>query len=170
MTTTNERSVELRRVGARHFEVTNARGGRLVLGEGEDADFTPVELLLAAVAGCSAIDVDYLTSRRAEPESFTATASAAKLTDGGNHLGPVTVRFALNFPEGPDGDRARDVLPAALAASHDRLCTVSRTVELPTEVRFEIVPPSPSSRALASNPPACRTTIPRFRDDGHEPG
>ena len=139
--TTNERSVELNRVGERRFEVTNARGGRLVLGEGADADFTPVELLLAAVAGCSAIDVDYLTTRRAEPDAFAITVTAEKLSDAqGNHLGPVTARFALTFPEGPDGDRARAVLPTAVVTSRDRLCTVSRTVQLPTEVGFEIAP------------------------------
>lgn len=141
MTTTNERSVELRRIGERRFEVTNARGGRLVLAEGADPDFTPVELLLAAVAGCSAVDVDYLTTRRAEPDAFAVVASAEKLNDEhGNHLGPVTARFAIDFPHGPDGDRAREVLPAAVARSRDRLCTVSRTVQLPTEVSFEIAP------------------------------
>jgi uncharacterized OsmC-like protein len=143
MTTTNERTVDLSRIGERRFEVTNARGGRLVLGEGADADFTPVELLLAAVAGCSAIDVDHLTTRRAEPDAFDVRVSAEKLSDElGNHLGPVTARFALAFPEGPDGDRARDVLPAAVARSRDRLCTVSRTVQLPTEVRFDLAPAS----------------------------
>ncbi len=142
MTTTNERSVALSRVDERRFEVTNARGGRLVLGEGADADFTPVELLLAAVAGCSAIDVDDLTTRRAEPDAFAVTVSAEKLNDEhGNHLGAVTARFSLAFPDGPGGDRARKVLPAAVAASRDRLCTVSRTVQLPTEVRFEVVDP-----------------------------
>jgi uncharacterized OsmC-like protein len=141
MTTTNERSVDLVRIGARRFEVTNVRGGRLVLGEGTDADFTPVELLLAAIAGCSAIDVDYLTTRRAEPDAFAVSVAAEKLSDeNGNHLGPVTARFALAFPDGPDGDRAREVLPASVAASRDRLCTVSRTVQLPTQVVFEIVP------------------------------
>lgn len=139
--TTNERTVALRRIGERRFEVTNARGGRIVLGEGGDTDFTPVELLLAAVAGCSAIDVDHLTSRRAEPDAFDVTVSAEKLDDAdGHHLGPVTARFSLAFPDGPDGDRARQALPTAVAASRDRLCTVSRTVQLPTPVVFEIDP------------------------------
>ncbi len=139
MTTSDHKSVSVTRVSARRFEAVNARGGTLRFGEGEDADFTPVELLLTAIAGCSAIDVDYLTSRRAEPESFDVVVEADKLAgDLGNHLGPVEVTFRLRFPDGPDGDRARDVLPAALAKSHDRLCTVSRTVELPTPVRFSV--------------------------------
>lgn len=137
MTTSDRKTVSISRIGERQFEAVNARGGRLRFGEGEGADFTPVELLLTAIAGCSAIDVDYLTARRAEPDSFAAVAAAEKLSgEQGNHLGPVEVTFRLRFPDGPDGDRARDVLPTALQRSHDRLCTVSRTVELPTPVTF----------------------------------
>ena len=40
----------------------------------------------------------------------------------------------MTFPEGEDGDRAREMLPKAIAMSHDRLCTVSRTVVLGTPV------------------------------------
>jgi uncharacterized OsmC-like protein len=129
------RTVSVDRVGERRFRARNVRGGELIFGEGEDADFTPVELLLTALAGCSAIDVDYLTSRRAEPVSFEVDVRADKLSDeGGNHLGPVEVHFTVRFPDGPDGDRAREVLPTALQRSHDRLCTVSRSLELGTPV------------------------------------
>jgi len=40
------------------------------------------------------------------------------------------------FPAGPDGDRARSVLGRALAQSRDRLCTVARTIQLPTPVTY----------------------------------
>jgi uncharacterized OsmC-like protein len=133
------RTVSVDRIGERRFHARNPRGGQLTFGEGEDADFTPVELLLTALAGCSAIDVDYLTTRRAEPMSFEVTVRADKLSDeSGNHLGSIEVHFAVSFPEGADGDRAREVLPKALQRSHDRLCTVSRTVELGTPVTFTI--------------------------------
>jgi len=48
------------------------------------------------------------------------------------------LRFVIEFPDGEGGDAARQVLPSALQRSHDRLCTVSRTVELgtPVEVRL----------------------------------
>ncbi|HEV7194772.1 MAG TPA: OsmC family protein, partial [Pedococcus sp.] len=95
----------------------------------------PVELLLTAIAGCTAVDVDFITVKRAEPETFTVAASGEKLKDGqGNHMGDLQVTFSVTFPEGEAGDRAREMLPKALAMSHDRLCTVSRTVELGTPV------------------------------------
>ncbi len=135
---TNLRTVSLTRVGARSYQATNVRGGTLRLGEGDTTDFTPVELLLAAIAGCSSIDVDYLTARRAEPTDFDVEVEADKLSDDdGNHLGPVQLTFRVRFPEGPDGDRARQMLPQAIAKSRDRLCTVSRTVQLPTPVSFQ---------------------------------
>ena len=45
------RSVRLERVAAGRYAVTNPRGGTVMLGRGQDSDYTPVELLLAAIAG-----------------------------------------------------------------------------------------------------------------------
>ncbi|NNG40917.1 OsmC family protein [Flexivirga sp. ID2601S] len=129
------RSVSLVRTANGSFRATNARGGTLDFGSGQDDRFTPVELLLTAIAGCSAIDVDIFTSRRSEPTEFEVTAEGDKLRDEqGNHMGPIDVTFTVRFPEGADGDKAREVLPDAIRQSHERLCTVSRTVMLPTEV------------------------------------
>jgi putative redox protein len=129
------RSIAMSRVGLGEFEVTNVRGGSMRIG-GDNDQFTPVELLLAAIAGCSAIDVDYITSKRAEPVTFTVEASGEKLRDeeARNHMGGLTVRFAVTFPDGEAGDRAREMLPKAIQMSHDRLCTVSRTVEQGTPI------------------------------------
>jgi uncharacterized OsmC-like protein len=130
------RSVTLTRTSHGEFDVTNVRGGTIHIGTGESDDFTPVELLLTAIAGCSAVDVDFITSRRAEPREFTVTGSGEKLRDPdkGNYMEELEVTFRVRFPEGADGDRARDMLPRAIAQSHDRLCTVSRTVQLGTPI------------------------------------
>jgi uncharacterized OsmC-like protein len=133
------RQVTLVRVGLGRYEVRNARGGSITVGSGGNEEFTPVELLLAALGGCSAIDVDFVTARRAEPESFQVVVTGDKVRDeGGNRMTNLAVRFAVGFPEGSDGDSARSVLPVAAAASHDRLCTVSRTVEAGTPVSIEV--------------------------------
>ena len=124
-------SITLTRLDAGAYEAVNAAGTSVRVG-GEGA-MSPVELLLVALAGCSAIDVDVVTSRRAAPTRFEVTASGRKSTEGGNHLEDV----ALTFPEGPDGDAARARIDNALRASHERDCTVSRTVELATPVAFE---------------------------------
>src|SRR5258708_26111184 len=73
------RAVTVERIAPGVFTATNARGGQLRFGTGSDTGFTPTELLLAAIAGCTAIDVDILTSRRAEPDSFGVRAGADKV-------------------------------------------------------------------------------------------
>lgn len=131
----DHRRVELSRDGAQTFVATNARGGTLRMGTGESEDFTPVELLLAAIAGCSAVDVDLLTARRAEPVEFDVSAAGVKVRDEqGNHLNDIEVVFSVRFPDGEAGDDARTMLPRAVELSRDRLCTVSRTVALGTEI------------------------------------
>jgi uncharacterized OsmC-like protein len=133
------RSVTVERIAAGTFAAVNERGGRIVLGAGAGAEFTPVELLMTAIAGCTAIDVDILTSRRAEPDSFEIAVDANKVRDEeGNHLANIEVTYRLSFPAGADGDKARAILPEAVQQSHDRLCTVSRTVELATPVGTRI--------------------------------
>jgi len=130
------RSVRIERTSVGKYVVQNVRGGSIPLGTGQDADFTAVELLLAAIGGCTAADVDLITSRRAEPTRFVVEVTGDKVRDeaGGNRMRNLTVVFTATFPAGPDGDRAREALPRSLRQSHDRLCTVSRTVELGSPV------------------------------------
>jgi uncharacterized OsmC-like protein len=117
----------------------NRRGGRLRIGHGDDGDFTPTELLLAAIGACTGIDVDTLTSRRAEPESFTVRVDAQKIRDeSGNRLDDIVVTFQVVLPDTEEGAAARDMLPGFVQRSHDRLCTVSRTIELGTGVSVRI--------------------------------
>jgi len=131
----SHRSVTITRVSAGRYVAVNGRGGVLDFGTGEVDDFTPVELFLTAIGGCTAVDVDILTTRRAEPESFVVQVDGEKVRDeGGNRMEELSVTFRVRFPQGEGGDAARALLPDAMARSHDRLCTVSRTVELGTPV------------------------------------
>jgi len=119
--------------------VANTHGGQLAFGTGGGTEFTPTELLLAAIGGCTAIDIDILTSRRAEPDSFQVRVDAVKVRDaGGNRLSDIQVTFQITFPAGGQGDEARAILPDAVKKSHDRLCTVGRTVEIGTPITTRI--------------------------------
>jgi uncharacterized OsmC-like protein len=138
-TESTQRSITVERVEAGRFAAVNQRGGKILFGTGGDEEFTPTELLLIALGGCTAIDVDILTSRRAEPESFEIEVDADKVRDGGgNHLTNVEITYRISFPPGADGDKARAILPDAVRQSHDRLCTVGRTVEMPTPITSHI--------------------------------
>src|SRR3954463_9109931 len=136
MTEEKLRDVGITRLRPGQYEATNPRGGKLVFGRGEDDDaFTPVELLLAAIAGCSAIDVDLITGKRAEPTRFDASITGTKIRDDqGNRLTDLTLPFDVASPDDDSGRAAAEVLPRAVQQSHDRLCTVSRTVEVGTPI------------------------------------
>jgi uncharacterized OsmC-like protein len=135
---TDPRRIELTKIGAGRYQATNARGGSVTIGSGgDDPDFTPVELLLAAIAGCSAIDVDLITGKRAAASGFHVSADAEKVRDEqGNHLVDLRLTFEVRFPEGEAGERAREVLPRSIAQSRDRLCTVGRTVQLGAPIEY----------------------------------
>jgi putative redox protein len=139
MTDETLRSIELTRIGSARFKATNARGGETFLGTGgDDPDFTPIELLLAAIAGCSALDVEAITHKRASSTTFTVHAEGHKVRDeGGNHLTGLRMSFDVAFPEGPEGDAARERVQSAMEMSRDRLCTVARTVQLGAEIAYD---------------------------------
>jgi uncharacterized OsmC-like protein len=138
MTDDTLRSVRLTRLGKGSYEARNAAGVAIRVG-GEDA-FSAVELLLAAIAGCSASDVDHITGKRAEPARFAVGIEGHKIRDDqGNRMTDLLLTFDIGFDDDEGGRAAAEVLPRAVRQSHDRLCTVSRTVEVatPIEVRIE---------------------------------
>jgi putative redox protein len=136
------RSVHIERTAAGQYVVRNVRGDCISVGSDAEGSFTPVELLLAAIGCCTAIDVDLVTSRRAEPDEFAVTVTGDKIRDqaAGNRMENLAATFTISFPAGEAGDAAREVLPNAVRASHDRSCTVSRTVELGTPVSVTVTP------------------------------
>ncbi|MEQ8146128.1 OsmC family protein [Streptomyces sp. OP7] len=139
MSQDSQRSVVVERTSSGHFVATNPRGGTITFSTDGGAEFTPVELLLAAIGGCSAADVDVATSRHAEPAEFSVAVTGDKISDDqGNRMTNLRVTFSVAFPDEEGADRARAILPRAVKTSHDRLCTVSRTVELGTPVATEV--------------------------------
>jgi putative redox protein len=139
MSERDHRRVTLERLETGVYRATNPKGAQLTFGSMAEDGFSPVELLLAAIGGCSAVDVDLVTGRRAEPDRFEVTVEAEKIRDDvGNILRDLQMTFDVAFPGGADGDKARDMLPRAAKTSHDRTCTVSRTIEAGTPIDVRI--------------------------------
>lgn len=132
----DHRWVTIDRLDEGIYLARNARGHELRFGSKDPDGFSPVELFLASIAGCTAVDVDVVTGRRATPDSFTARVDAdVQRDDSGTALRDITLTFQVRFPEGEAGDAARAILPRIVQTSHDKTCTVSRTIEAGTPVR-----------------------------------
>lgn len=118
MTDDGLRSADIERTSVGRSVVRNPRGGSISIGPGEDECFTPVELLLAAIGGCAAIDVDLITSRRARPTGLSVKVTGDKIRDeaGGNRMVNLAVEFTVAFSHGAAGDAAREVLPRCWSA------------------------------------------------------
>jgi putative redox protein len=140
------RRVEVERVALGEYRATNERGGSLTL-HADPTDFTAVELLLASIGACTLADVDHITTRRAEPELLSVEVAGDKVSDEkeGNIMRNLTVTFHARYPQGEDGDAARDVLPKAVTRSHDRLCTVGRTVQTASPINSVVGEPDPTA-------------------------
>ncbi len=135
---TTLRFIDMTKIGDGRYKATNRRGGVLPIGPGDDPDFSPIELLLAAIAGCSAIDVDLITGKRVGATSFDVHTEGHKIRDEkGTRMVDLRVSVDITWPEGADGDRAREMLPGALRQVRDRLCTVARTVQLGEPIAFD---------------------------------
>jgi putative redox protein len=136
MAESSHRSVTLERLATGEFAIISERGARVITHSGgSDTELTPVELLLGAIGACTAMDVDVPTSRRAEPDEFVVEVQATKVRDDqGNRLTDIAVTFHVRFPATEAGDAATAILPEMVRRSHDRLCTVSRTVETGTPI------------------------------------
>jgi putative redox protein len=117
------------------FIARNDRGTVISFGTGgEDADFTPVELMLAALGGCNIITVEPLTAQRGHRLiRLAATVEAEKVKV--NQLGTVTLRYDIELPPG-DGPAAQ-IFHDVAERVHARICTVSTA--LVTETAVDLV-------------------------------
>ncbi|MEU4802915.1 OsmC family protein [Actinosynnema sp. NPDC023587] len=117
--------VEVRKVGQHEFVATNDRGASVPVGRaGANGSFSPVELLLAAVAGCAVVTAETLVHRRVG-DGLTARARDVRPA-GAHELDEVPVTLAYDVSALTDEQRA--ALDTTVRRAIDQLCTVSRTL------------------------------------------
>ncbi|MCA1190525.1 MULTISPECIES: OsmC family protein [unclassified Saccharopolyspora] len=130
--------VEVHRTGEHTFTATNGRGGQVTIGrDGAPDAFTPGELLLAAIAGCSAVTSENLLVRRAGADADIAVHADRDKTDADpNKFSEVRVRFDVDLSSVAGADRAK--LLDAVERAIERYCTVSRSVQESTPISLEL--------------------------------
>jgi putative redox protein len=113
--------ITLRGLGGQVVEATGGTDGRVVMGpKGTPDSFMPVELLLAAIAGCSGMDLCAESERDGvEVEGFELRVRGVKPL-GVNRLSHITVTYVV--------PKAGLDAAQALVAEVRELCTVALTV------------------------------------------
>jgi putative redox protein len=101
--------------------------------KGTPDSFTPVELLLAAIAGCSGVDLSTVSERDGVAVGeFELRVRGVKPIDA-NRLSHITVTYAVPEVEPAAGE--------ALVAEVSELCTVALTVEAGCPVEHTLAAP-----------------------------
>src|SRR4051794_28308445 len=141
-------AVRVERTDDGGFRATNDRGATVTItASDEDEPFTPVELLLAALGGCEIVTVEPLTAQRGHRLVTLATTVEAEKVER-NKLGPVTIDYDVEFPDGDD--KAAEVFAAVARRVHDRYCTVGRSLAEGTPVNQVL--PDPGGERVRSEP------------------
>jgi putative redox protein len=116
-------------MGPHHLLIDNAREGREPRGPG------PMDLLLTALAGCTAIDVISILEKQRQPVTdLVIHVEGERAADHPRRYTRVTVTYEVH---GTGLNLA--AVERAVALSEDKYCSVSATLREPTEVVSRIV-------------------------------
>ena len=132
----------VRRTGPYEFVATASSGAEVRMAtRGTPGAFSPVELLLAALGGCSAFGVErFLTRRAGEPVRLDVALTADRVTPSASRLARITMTYDVATADGPMADAA---LAPAVRFAETVSCTVS--LALRDGVEVETTPPSDES-------------------------
>ncbi|MET9499572.1 OsmC family protein [Streptomyces sp. NPDC006552] len=121
--------IETVRNGDRDWTARNERGAEVRIAPADartdTPSFTPVELLLAALGGCGGLVVDR-TARTADHDELRIVVESVSRPEDDGRVGTVRVSYDLALPE---GDARTETIENGIRLTHEKYCTVSRTVE-----------------------------------------
>ncbi|MET0236691.1 MAG: OsmC family protein [Kibdelosporangium sp.] len=124
----NPAPVKIRRSAPAKFVATNGRGAEITIGRSQDgADFSPVELLMAALGACATLSADHVISRRLGADAAIDMVVTAEKDVEADRVTSVQTAFDLDLSS--LGEAERDTLVKLVTRAVERTCTVSHTVE-----------------------------------------
>lgn len=124
--------IEIVHTGHRQWTAHNGRGAEVRMAAADDEagqpSFTPAELLLAALGGCSGLVIDR-TARAVDHDDLRIVVESVSTPKDDGRIGTVRVSYELDIPEDANGGRAAEVFARGVRLTHEQYCKVSRTVE-----------------------------------------
>ena len=125
--------------GPMRFEVALGSGHSIVFDDGEgDTGVRPAELVVAALAGCTAVDVvDILKKRRTEPTALDMVITAQRADGTPRRLVKVHLAYRIT-----GGGVERDHALRAIELAVTKYCSVRDSLdpELPVTWSLELLP------------------------------
>jgi putative redox protein len=119
------------------FEADDKTGNKIVIDTtlnngGENKGFSPMQLLLVGIGGCSAIDVIHILRRqRQDIESFSIDVEAVReKVDEYSVWKEITIHYKIKGKI----DLAKAERAAQL--SHEKYCSVSKALEYSSKINF----------------------------------
>jgi uncharacterized OsmC-like protein len=135
----NPAPVQIRRDAPAKFTATNGRGAEIKVGRSQDgADFSPVELLMAALGACAALSADHVISRRLGDDAPIDLVVEAEKDVEADRVTSVSTRFDLDMSVLSAAEQ--DTLVKLVTRAVERTCTVSHTVEPGVPVTLSVGP------------------------------
>jgi len=131
--------VELKWIDGLRFVVNDENKHSLVLDikaeiGGTETGFQPVDLILVSLGGCMALDmVSILQKKRVNLKDMVVTIEGERANEHPKRYTNITLKIKTN----------KEVLQAdvqrALELSRDKYCSVLSTLQIPPEIKFELI-------------------------------
>lgn len=131
------KKVVLHRLTGHRFLGINEKGDKVLLDGDEPATgMRPMELLLAALAGCTAYDVvDIMQKKRQPLSSYRIETEGERAEENPKRYTHIIV---THYASGPNV--SLEALKRAAELSHEKYCSVSASLNMPVEVRAVVEP------------------------------
>ncbi len=137
--------ISLRQVGACAFEMDDGRGHQIIIDGpeklgGTDAGPRPMEMFLAALSSCSAVDVVMILRQQKQPlRDLQITVEGHRVDAIPAVFNQIKIRFTAY------GDVAENKMRRAVQLSVDKYCSVAKMLlpEVVVEHESEIVRDTP---------------------------
>ncbi|ONI89289.1 hypothetical protein ALI144C_04870 [Actinosynnema sp. ALI-1.44] len=133
----NPTPVQIRRSAPAKFVATNARGAEIKIGRsGDGPDFSPVELLMAALGACATLSADSVISRRLGDDAPIDMVVTAEKDVEADRITSVETKFDLDMTKLDEAGQAQ--LVKLVVKAVELTCTVSHSVEPGTPVKVTV--------------------------------
>lgn len=118
--------------GASAVVATNRHGATIAIDPSGETGFTPVELLLAALGSCGAVDVALLMRKQRDPVGSMRIEVEGEKDDA--RMTWLRVRYHL------EGKHDPAKVDRAITKTSEDLCSVSRTIRMSAPVEHVVEP------------------------------